>query len=83
MNLPFFRKFKLICLFAYWVKKTKKLDFQLAILLGLEVFITQLDFIAWNVALGLNIFIDSLFLKLLYVLEILLANSYQFLELRG
>ena len=60
MNLPFFKQFKFVSLFAYQMqhsKKIKKLSFQLAIPLNIEVFAIQPDLVAWGVALRLDTFV--------------------------
>ena len=85
MNLLFFGQFELISLFAYCVKyskRSKKLGFQLAILLTLEVLTTQLDFVAWGIALALNLFIMGLLLKFLSMVKILLVNGHEVLKLK-
>ena len=49
INPPYLRQFELISLFAYWVKylkKTKKLGFQLAILLSSKMLAIQLNLVA-------------------------------------
>ena len=51
------------------------------ILLNSEVLATQPDFITWDIALRLDLFIMSLFLKFLGVVKILLANGYEVLKL--
>ena len=86
VNPSFLRQFELVSLFAYWVqysKKTKNLGFQVAIPLSFEMLATQPYFVAWGVALWLDTFIVGLLLKLLCVVEVLLANGHQLSELGG
>ena len=59
------------------MKKTKKLGFQLAIPLNFEMFATQPDLIAWDIASRLEPLIVSLFLKFLGIVEILLVNNHE------
>ena len=63
-------------------KKIEKFGFKLAILLNFEIIATQPDFVAYSIALKLDIFIVNLFLKLLCIVKFFLANSYQFLEFK-
>ena len=53
------------------------------ILYSFEVFATEPNFIIWDMASKINTFIVSLFLKLLGIVKILLANSHLFLKLGG
>ena len=52
------------------------------ILFNFEVLITQIDFVVWDIALELDFFIVSLFLKFLDVVKTLLANNHEVLELK-
>ena len=72
-----------VCLLGVILKKTQELYFELAILYGIEVFAIQPDFVARDVALCLSFFIVRLLLKLLYMMEVLLADGHQLLELGG
>ena len=51
--------------------------------LSFEVFTTWPDFVSRSIFLQFDSFIISLFLELLSMVEILLANNSQFLELGG
>ena len=62
---------------------TKKLGFQLAILLSFEVLATQPYLVASGVASWLDTFIVGSILKLLCVVEVLLTSGHQILELGG
>ena len=42
----------------------------------------QLDFVVWKIALDFNTIVVSLFLKLLGIIKILLANRYLFSEIK-
>ena len=62
------------------MKKTKKLDFQFAILLSSEVPATQPDPVAPGIASRLDSLIMGLVLKFLGVVKILLIYSHKVLE---
>ena len=84
MNSLLIGQFELVSLFVYgvqYLKKTEELGFQLVILLNFEVFATQPDFIAQDVALQVDIFIVNLVLEHLGIVKVLLTNSHQFSEL--
>ena len=63
------------------MKKTKKLSFQIVVLLNFEVFIIEKNFLAQYIILRLDYFIIDLFLKFLDILRILHINNYQLLKL--
>ena len=84
MNFPFFWKFEFVGLLANWIqnlKKIKKFDFQILILFGFDVFAIQPNFVFRSIASRLCIFIMSLLLKLLGVVEVFTANQHKFLKL--
>ena len=84
--LLFLGQFKLVSLFAYQVqhsKKTERLSFQLTIPLSFKMHATQPNFVAGGVVLELDTFVVGLFLRLLYMVEVLLANGHQLSKLGG
>ena len=64
------------------MKKIKKLDFQLVILLNFEIFAIQPDLVAQGIASRLDSLIMGLFLKFLDMVKILLINDHEVSKLR-
>lgn len=84
MNSLLFWKFKLINLLFYQVqdlKQTKKFCFKFLISLSFVIPTIQPNFVFRGIILELHIFILTLFLKLLSIIEVLVALNHQFLEL--
>ena len=79
MNSLFFRKLQLEYLFLKkmeHLERPKKLCLQLSIMLSLNIFVVQPNVLARDVALRLDFFIISLFLKLLGMVEVLATHNY-------
>ena len=59
------------------LERLKKLCFQLTVLLDLDVFTIQPNFLVEDITPRLDPIILSLFLKFLGMVEVFLANNYQ------
>ena len=85
MDSPLLRKLQLICLFPDRMEdseRPKELCLQLPVAFGLDIFAVQPDFLAGVVTPRFDSFIVSSFLKFLGMVEVFLANNYQFSEFR-
>ena len=58
-------------------ERFEELGFKLSVVFGFDVFAIEPNFVSGNVASRLNAFIVSLLLKLLSMMEVLLANRHQ------
>ena len=84
INLSLFRKLYFVNLLTHRIqypKMSKEFSFKFWILLVFDIFAIQPNFVAWGIAFRLSMLIVIFFLKLLCILEIFSADSYQFSEL--
>lgn len=80
LNFLFFRKFYIINLLfdgMKYLKRSKKLFFQFLILYFHDLFAIQSKIIPKDITIGLYIFILSVFLKFLSIIEVFLVDNYQ------
>ncbi len=64
-----------------YLKRSKEFSLKFLIPLGFDVFAIQPNFVAWGIASRLRMVVVISLLKLLYMLEILSADSYQLSKL--
>ena len=80
MNSLLPRKFQFLCLLPNrieYLERLKELCLQIVVMLGLDIFAFEPNFVIRDIASRLNAFVVGPLLEFLGVVEVFLANNYQ------